>query len=171
MMIALEGADMCGKTQIAKELCRRTGYPYHKNMDEWSSDLRTPDYFKNTLIYGSRLFNNLLYQVRPNVVLDRYYPSEWVYSSVFKRDTDESIVRSIDDRFAEAGGMIVLCRRKSFAGLQDDLHNFIDAEVLEKIDRKYGEFAHWTSCKVKTVWVDDQDLDREVKEIISFMEE
>jgi thymidylate kinase len=165
MMIALDGPDMCGKTQICKELAASFGLAYYKNSGEWSTDLRSADYFKNVLTYGATIQTDLLCQVKPKVVLDRYYPSEWVYSKVFKRESNEQILEKIDEMFAGAGGRIVICRRKSYEGIRDDLHSYVDSSVLQVLDQTYAHFTDWTKCKVMTLWVDDENLERQVSEI------
>lgn len=165
MIIAFEGPDRCGKSEISSELARRLGYGYFKNTDEWSTDVRTPDYFKNLLEYGGTFLTSFLCQVKPNAILDRYYPSEWVYSRMFNRESNEKVLRMIDDKFASIDGHIVLCRRKSYDGIKDDLHDYIDSEALKKLDDQYDAFVRWSSCKVLTLWVDDEDLDREINDI------
>lgn len=169
MMLAFEGPDQCGKTHIAAELSRRFSVPVYKNSGEWSTDLRTPEYFKNLLVYGGTFLADFLCQVRPNVLLDRFYPSEWVYSRVFDRSTDEEILRKIDDKFAKVGGMIVICRRRSYSGIKDDLHDYVDSHLLEKLDLEYSNFLQWTSCKSTTLWVDDHNLNRQIDEIQKFI--
>lgn len=165
ILISLEGPDRCGKSEIAAELSRQTGVPCFKNTGEWTTDLKDPTYFKNLLIYGGTFLIDFIEQTRPSAILDRHYPSEWVYSRYFRRETDDAVLRKIDEKFARAGGKIVLCRRKSYAGIRDDLHTYVDSEVLAGIDKLYGEFADWTQCPVLTLWVDDEDLKREMKEI------
>lgn len=168
-MIALEGADMTGKSEISKELAKRLDYAYFKNSGEWTAELWSTEYFKNVLTYGATLQTDMLCQVRPNVILDRYYPSEWVYSKVFKRESDDRILTWLDQKFAEANGRIVICRRKSFDGISDDLHKYVNTETLKELDKKYEEFAAWTKCKVMTLWVDDEDLNREISEIMLWL--
>lgn len=170
MMVALEGPDMCGKTQIASALVTRMGFRYFKNSGEWKTPITSPEYFKTLLVYGGSFLTDFLCQVRPNVILDRYYPSEWVYSCVFKRDTDHETLEKIDRKFSEAGGKIVVCRRKSYQGIKDDLHEQVDSKKLEQIDAGYADFLEWTKCKSMCLWVDDEDLEREILEIRSFLE-
>jgi hypothetical protein len=97
--------------------------------------------------------------------MDRNYASEWVYSRYFNRDTNDEVLRKVDEKFAEAGGKIVICRRKSYNGICDDLHSYIDSHALEGLDSLYAEFERWTRCEVLTVWVDDENLERETLEI------
>lgn len=169
LIISFEGPDMTGKTQIAKELSRQLNVPYFKNSGEWTSHLKDDFYFKNLLIFGGTFLIDFICQTKPNVIFDRYYPSEWVYSKVFNRDTNEHIIHKIDEKFAEAGGLIVVCRRKSYEGIKDDLHDYVDSSVLKRIDKFYDDFIKWTKCKTLTVWVDDENLDREISEIKSWL--
>jgi thymidylate kinase len=170
LLCSFEGPDMTGKTQIAKELSRQLEIPYFKNSGEWSVQLKDSSYFKNLLVFGGTFLIDFINQVRPNVILDRHYPSEWVYSRAFNRETDEEVLRKIDEKFAEAGGRIIICRRKSYEGIKDDLHDHVDSQVLKKIDAIYEDFTKWTKCRTLTVWVDDEDLNREVNEIKSWLD-
>lgn len=165
MLIAFEGPDRCGKSEIAAELSRQTGVPVFKNSGEWFTDLRDPSYFKNLLVYGATFLADFMQQTKASVIMDRNYASEWVYSKYFSRETDLEILRKVDEKFAASGGRFVICRRKSYNGIRDDLHDYIDSETLAGIDSLYEEFAKWTRCDVVTVWVDDEDLSREIKEI------
>lgn len=169
MMIAMEGPDRCGKSEISKALALQLQHSYFKNSGEWDIDVRSKEYFKNILTYGAPLMTELLCQIKPSVVLDRYYPSEWVYSKVFGRSSDEKLITKIDHRFAEAGGRIILCRRKNYAGLKDDLHEHIDSNILKQLDACYEQFALWTRCPVLTLWVDDEDLERELNDITEWL--
>lgn len=169
MLIAFEGPDRCGKSEIAAELSRQTSVPVFKNSGEWFTDLRDPSYFKNLLVYGATFLADFMQQTGVDVIMDRNYASEWVYSRYFNRETNEEILRKVDDKFAASGGKIVICRRKSYNGIRDDLHDYIDADTLQGLDSLYEEFTSWTSCEVLTVWVDDENLEREIKEITEWL--
>lgn len=169
MIIAFEGVDRCGKTEISRELSRQLGLPVFKNTGEWSTDLRDATYFKNLLVYGGTFLIDFLCQVKPSAIFDRYYPSEWVYSRYFNRDTNDDILRKIDQKFSDVGGKIILCRRKSYRGIFDDMHEYLDSQALEALDKVYEDFAKWTKCKVLTLWVDDENLDRQISEIKSWL--
>lgn len=169
VMCSIEGPDMCGKSEIARELANQLSAAYFKNSGEWGPDLRSSDYFENLLLYGGTLMTDLLCQIRPHVVLDRYYPSEFVYSSVFGRKTNMQVLEKIDRSFAAAGGKHVICRRKSYEGINDDLHSYVDSEMLRQLDVKYSDFTDWTKCPVMTLWVDDENLGREINEILAWI--
>lgn len=165
VLLSFEGPDRCGKSEIAAELSRQLGIPVFKNTGEWITDLKDPSYFKNLLVFGGTFLIDFICQTRPSAILDRHYPSEWVYSRYFNRETDNDILRKIDEKFAEAGGKIVICRRKSYNGICDDLHSYVDSNALKGLDALYEEFTRWTKCEVLTVWVDDENLERETLEI------
>jgi len=150
---------------MAAELSRQLGIPVFKNSGEWFTDLRDPSYFKNLLTYGATFLADFLCQTKASAIMDRNYASEWVYSRHFNRETDDVVLRKVDEKFAEAGGKIVICRRKSYNGIRDDLHSYIDAHALEGLDSLYQEFEDWTKCEVLTIWVDDENLERETLEI------
>jgi thymidylate kinase len=169
MLIALEGPDMGGKTQIAAELSRQLGVPVFKNSGEWFTDLRDPSYFKNLLTYGATFLADFLCQTKASAIMDRNYASEWVYARHFNRETDDAVIRKVDEKFAEAGGRIVICRRKSYSGIRDDLHDYVDADALKGIDALYEEFTQWTRCETVTIWVDDENLEREITEITRWL--
>jgi thymidylate kinase len=165
IVLAFEGPDMCGKSQIAEELSKQLQVPTFKNTGEWKVGLDSTDYFKNLLIYGGTFLTDFLDQTEASVILDRFYPSEMVYAKHFGRETDLTVLKKIDEKFSNLGGKIVICRRKNYDGIQDDLHSCIDSTTLVKLDSLYEEFAKWTKCDVLTLWVDDENLEREIKEI------
>ena len=64
---------------------------------------------------------------------------------------------------------LVLCYRSSFAGINDDLDPLINEVILNKLQDKYFEFASWTKCKLLKLNVDDENLNREINEVLKFM--
>jgi len=107
MVIIVEGIDKSGKTIFAKEFCKRFSFQYYKvqrniffsgeydhfNMHE--KDLYTRGEYE--------CVSNLLRGININIVLDRFYPSAWVYSNAFNRNTDFSYLYRIDKLNAESG--------------------------------------------------------------------
>ena len=92
MMIAFIGPDMTGKSNIAAELSRQTGIPVFKNSGEWNTELDSPDYFLNLLRFGGPFLMDFMKQTDANVILDRFYPCELVYSEAFGRETDRRAI-------------------------------------------------------------------------------
>lgn len=166
------GPDMCGKTQIAHELANRLDVPYFKASSEHTSYFSRQDRFLNELRFADMRVADLLAQTGYSLVFDRGYPCEWVYSRVMSRQTDLEILRREDDVYAQLGACIVVCYRSSYLGIVDDLDPGITAGTLAALNDEYREFVRtFTKCRVLMLCVDDEDLDREVNEIVKFLQE
>ena len=163
------GPDRCGKTNILAELNRITGIPTFKASDEHENFLGTQDRFLMTLRYADPRMVDLIKQANVSVLVDRAYMCEWVYSRFFGRQTDETALRRIDNSYANLGARILICTRKDFTGIVDDLNPKLDSEALARISGLYDEFIMWTNCRTYRLFVDDEDLDRECTEILDFM--
>jgi len=88
---------------------------------------------------------------------------------VFDRDSNEDLLRKIDTKFSEADGKIIICRRSNYEGIKDDLHDYVDSSALKRLDEEYEKFSMWTSCKVLVLNVDDENLEREIQDIRSWL--
>ena len=165
---------MCGKTQIAKEVSRRTGIPYFKATSEHdtylSSKTTKREAFLNQLRYADPRVFDVLKQTGHSIIFDRGFPCEWVYSKVMGRDTDLSMLQHMDEMWASIDARIVVCYRTSYLGIVDDLDPKITSHMLDALSSEYMEFArNYTKCKVHLLCVDDEDLDREVTEVMRFL--
>lgn len=173
-IIVLDGPDMCGKTQIGKRLAKETGFVYFKNDMERGAfgSASAEEYFTNTLKYGLGYFLSFLRQAPDvSVIFDRCYPTEWVYAKAFSRKTDWECLLHTDMEFTRLRADMIFTRRKSYEGIVDDTHpHLIDSARLAQLDGLYAQFSDvWTSVRNKTIWVDDEDLDREMREIYDYL--
>lgn len=167
-VIIFEGPDRTGKTNIAQEVSRRISIPYFKNDAEVKNFLDPKDYYVNTLRYADPYFLSYLAQTQSSVIIDRHYPSEWVYSKVFNRKTDMKAMRRTDDFLAELGAKIVITWRSDYSNREDDqFPDVITEKKLQLIHDAYIEFRNWTKCESIWLNVDDEDLDREVTDVIN----
>jgi len=160
----LDGPDGCGKTNIGKELSRRLSIPYFKNHDEHKYFLSNPDYFVQAIRFVDTYFTSYLEQTKSSVILDRAWPSEFVYSQVLNRKTDFKILRELDKRHKELGTRIIIPVRSSYSNVNDDYQAV--NENIQKIHDLYMDFAAWSSCNVQIINVDDENLERELSEIL-----
>tara|TARA_Y100000593_G_scaffold25146_1_gene50110 strand:+ start:6058 stop:6600 length:543 start_codon:yes stop_codon:yes gene_type:complete len=167
-VIIFEGPDGCGKTNIAQALAQKNDISYFKNKDEWSFFESDPTYFVNALTYGDPYFLSYLEQTKASVILDRSYPSEWVYSKVFNRETNEAALEMIDRRYASLGTKIIIPYRSNYSSVVDQFSS-VTPEKLDEIDKVYRKFISWTQCDTFLMNVDDENLDRELFEIFSFL--
>jgi thymidylate kinase len=149
-IVLFEGPDGAGKTTIAQEYARKYGSPYFKNVLEHNQKAQNETALLTK--YAGRFSAQLLRTLNVHgggidLVIDRHYPSEWVYSQVEGRETDLDILRSIDNTFADAGQFyIVICIKEEMDYvIKEDGH--ADADKLKKLHRKYKEFTLWTSIK------------------------
>jgi hypothetical protein len=168
------GPDMCGKTQIAKELAKVTGIPYFKASSEHdaylSSKVSKRELFLNQLRYADPRVVDLLKQTGQSVVFDRGFPCEYVYSQVMNRETDLKMLKHLDEAWAALGAKVVVCYRTSYGGIVDDLDPNITEKTLLDLAATYFDFAgRFTKCRFHYLNVDDEDLVREVKEVLAFM--
>lgn len=163
---------MCGKSEISRALCKERGYTYFKNDAERRNFGESNDYFINTLRYGLTYFLSFLRQSDVSVVFDRCYPSEYVYSKAFDRKTDWTVLKECDEEMARLGAVIIIPVRNSYDNINDDTHpHLVNSERLKMLHDLYVEFSHWTSCKVMFLNVDDENLQRELSEIHTFLQE
>ena len=166
-VIIFEGPDKVGKTEQAKELSRRLGIPYFKNADEHRYFLKDPGYFIHAVRYVDTYFTSFLEDTGTSIVLDRAWPSEWVYSRVFNRDTDMKVLEELDKRHSALGTTIVIPLRTSYVGIKDEYDSI--SKNLQLIHDTYVEFAKWTRCRVIMINVDDENLEREMNDIMGLM--
>lgn len=160
------GPDMTGKTEISKELSKVLGIPYFKATSEHSTYLKKKDMFLQQLRYADPRIADILGQTGHSIIFDRGFPCEFVYANVFGRETDMRVLKDIDAMYASMNTWIIITCRKSYDGIVDDLDHGIDSSVLEKLHNGYREFGKWTKCKVLYLPVDDEDLNREIKDIM-----
>jgi hypothetical protein len=165
-IIAFCGPDMCGKTQIAIELSKRTGIPYFKATGEHTDFLLNPERFIQSLRYSDTRTLDLFQQCGYSIILDRCWACEYVYSKVLNRKTDLKVLKNIDNGFARLGAEIIITQRSSYEGIVDDLDpGRLRDKKLQQIHDTYQEFATWTSCNVIHLNVDDENIEREIAEI------
>lgn len=149
-IIVFEGPDGCGKTEISQAVAKELGLPYFKVNSErknWAGNT-----FKNSLWFDATL-PQFVKATGQGFVGDRGWPSEYVYSDVFKRDVDLELLERADDEFAAAKAIVVLLLRKDYSGSRFD--DLIPAEKLQKLHDRYLEFAEWTECSVVKMYVDE----------------
>lgn len=164
------GPDRTGKTNIARATAAALSVPYFKASSERDTFRSDRSRFINQLRYADMRVADFITQTGVSVIFDRGYPCEFVYSAMTGRETDHEILRAEDDSYAAIGAVIVLCRRETYAGLADDIDESIDSEKLAELDALYAAFARdFTKCSTLTLYVDDEDLERQVSDVKEFI--
>jgi deoxyadenosine/deoxycytidine kinase len=169
------GPDMCGKTEIAKATAASLDVPYFKASSEHDSYLSSKvtrrEVFLNQLRYADPRVFDVLKQSGYSLVFDRGFPCEWVYSRVFNRETDLTMLQHMDEMWSTIDARVVFCHRSSYEGIVDDLDSKITAQVLRDIHVEYENFFVWSKCRHLSLNVDDEDLTREVADVTRFLTE
>lgn len=159
-IIIFDSPDGTGKSNIAQGLSIRTGIPYFKMNTEhqnWRSGR-----FKDALEFDQTYLLQFLKQTNHSVIIDRAYPAEWVYSRVFGRETNDPLLRRLDEEFSALGTDIVIPLRHDYSrNRQDEL---VPNHKLNDLHRTYLDFHEWSKCKTHLLFVDDYN-DNLLKEL------
>ena len=175
MKLAFVGPDRTGKSNIAAGLAKKlkeagVDVPVFKNSGEWVTDLKSEDYFLNLLRFGGPFLMDFIRQTDVSVILDRFYPCEYAYSKAFNRTTDEKTIWWLDSEFACAGGKIIFCMREDYSECKDDVYpDDLTEKKLIEIDNYYKEFQKATTCESMVLYTDDQNLEKQVGQILDFI--
>ena len=165
-LIIFEGPDLCGKTNIAEEVSRRLGIPVYKSGRE--HDLfHDKDAQYLTLKYGNYEMIKILDTTSASIMFDRFFPSEWVYSQVYDRTRDLSLVMEYDRYWASLGGKIIWLDKPEMDG-EDEL---IESSRYNEIRQKYEEYMALTECDIFRLDTTDRDLENQVNKICNFIKE
>lgn len=165
------GPDRCGKTNIIQELSKRTGIKSFKASSEHSSYLRSKVSadFVNQLCYADPRVWDFVKQMGIDVIFDRGYPCEYAYSQVNKRLTNMGMIEHMDDLWSSLNAKIVFCHRSDYTNTVDNLDPGLKGKKLQKIHNEYLKFLETSKCEVLYLNVDDENLGREVSEVMRFL--
>lgn len=168
-IIVFGSPDRCGKTEISTALARKLGIKYFKASSEHETYLNGQKAFLDQLRHADTRMVDFLRQTGYSVVFDRAWCCEFSYAKVFKRETDMKILRYVDAEFAKMGAKVIIPVRSSYKGIIDDIDPTTKEERLLKLDAAYRDFAEWTHCRTLILNVDDEDLTRELNDILTWM--
>lgn len=150
-IIIFDSPDGTGKTNIAKALADDQGVPYFKMNTEHENWRKGR--FKEALEFDQTYLLQFLTQTGYSVVIDRAYPAEWVYSKVFKRETNQALLTQIDEGFSQLGTTIIVPLRRDYSkNRQDEL---VPNDKLQELHNGYLDFCEWTKCGTMKIHVDD----------------
>jgi len=166
MLIILDSEDGNGKTQISQALASKLDIPYFKYEMEWRADFKCKkeDRFRLCIQHAMPMLMSFIDQTGVSAVFDRGYPSEWVYSNYFNRGTCPESLRHIDDWHFSRGAKIIIPTRQHYSRAEIDEPS-ITPRVKADLAKLYREFAKWTKCETFFLPVDDEDLEREIRDI------
>jgi len=164
MLIIFEGSDLSGKSTIAEAVAKKLPESYLTKMchrPKNNSESEVAKVYKRywNIVEWYKLIYTLS-QGKDTMILDRFYPSEAVYS--YKRDydamDDKRIIELdtyIDTQF---NALIVYCEPPNDIleqRLKDRGDDFVDVNDLGKIRSRYHNFLEFTCCQVITYNTED----------------
>lgn len=164
-LIILEGPDGVGKTTLSTSLSARLKVPRFKYARQ--SELFVKGETRIITKYGGDMLLDFIEQVRPSVIFDRLYPSEFAYSIAFGRDFDLDKVLDLDHRYAQLETKIVFCRRSQPYKLYDE--EGIQAHHLPAIQLAYNSFMLLTKCERYDLDTAGKSIDTCLDEIVRWV--
>ena len=167
-IVIFDSPDGTGKTNIAQGLSMDLKVPYFRvptQEKNWADRN-----FVSSLRYGEPMMLNMIKQLNMDIILDRAYPAEWVYSQVYGRETDMDVLERVDNEFANMGAYIVVPLRRDYTNSRHD--HLVSKEMLKPLHDKYLEFLQWTKCSTIAIYVDEykNDLKTEIELIKTSLE-
>lgn len=147
MVIIFEGHDKSGKSTIAAALSRQLGVPMFKvKRDKYWWDPMV------NLLYLTEGITQFMEQTLHPVILDRWHPSDYVYSKLFNRDISQRKINELDDRMAKLDTLIVFCFKDKASYIEDlEDKDFVNIDLYDRMTEYYMEYSRQTKCR--TLWI------------------
>jgi hypothetical protein len=166
-IIIFDSPDGTGKTTIAKGMSMDLGIPYFKYNGE--HDYWREKKFKTALEFDQPFMLQYLKQTGAEIIWDRAWPAEWVYSCVFERETNHEVSNFLNKEYAKLGAWIIVPMRHNYLNNKQD--QIIPYEKLIDIHNAYDIFCNWTDCNTIRIYVDTfaENLEKELEAIYSLM--
>jgi thymidylate kinase len=162
-IIILEGHDKSGKSTIAEALSKRISLPIFK--------MSRPKYFWDPLsfqTYATESITQMLEQTGVSVILDRSFPSDYMYSTLFIRPYDYERGKKTDERFATMNALIVYCYKNKSSYLEDpEDASFISTKDYDKMKTIYSSFLRSSRTRSIEINTSDEDLEKQLTTIIN----
>lgn len=162
-ILVIEGPDLCGKSEIGQALSHQYFMGYFKNKTE-HNNFKNNTFLQTAFVEADYLLS-LLKQVEFKdfgIILDRHIPSEYVYSKVYNRQTDEEAIWKIDRELASMGAVILYCTKTEYKKFDDEV---ISLDKIETIKKYYEEYFTKTKMRVIRLDTTDENLEREIYEV------
>ena len=170
MFITLEGIDCAGKSWAAEYISKKLGNCIY--LKHWNAPKKgTPE----EIALLRRTYRNILdfytkkvEQQGGDLVVDRYYPSELVYSAVKRRYEafDSYWYMELEYEVADLPHALLyvhapmeeVLKRLSFRG-----DTYIEPHELMQLEERYQKFLNTTLLNVKRILSGSEDLDEFLK--------
>lgn len=157
MILLFEGAEHVGKSSLAKK-CVNYGFTYYRSTHQ--KDRKTD--LELAISHDWRFFLDIYLQSNFNIIFDRSFISQYVYSILFRKDNVlkyfntiekyENLFREYCDLLSKSQHLIIYCTRKNYEEKDED--DYIDLKYSDQIKEKFnfffekiGYYLDITECK------------------------
>lgn len=163
-IIILEGHDRSGKSHIAKALSKELAIPIYKaHRDKhWWDPIINIHYFTEAV-------TQFIEQTGISVILDRWMPSDYMYSTLFKRDISFNKIFELDARFAKMNALLVICFKNEDKYIVDtEDFEFVNPKMYTQMTELYTEYCKQSKIKnILFLNTSDENINSQIKTILN----
>jgi thymidylate kinase len=160
-VIILEGHDTSGKSHIAQALSDKLNIPIFKV----SRDKYWWDPLVN-LVYMTEGITQFIEKTGASVILDRWHPSDFMYSKLFDRDISTKKIGDIDARMAKLNTLVVYCYKNQDVYIDDkEDAEFVNKEMYSRMTRLYESYSRESLCRCLWINTSDQNIEEQLQKI------
>ena len=165
-IIIFEGEDRSGKTTISIELSKQLNIPRFKvlrNKYFW-------DVFCN-INYLDEGIMQIIEQTKMSIIIDRWTPSDFVYSKLFDRDISYRKIWEIDKRLADMNAYLIICYKDENKYLIDEEDkDFVNPSMYKKMFNLYQEYSKLSKIKkILFLNTSDEHLREQIQKIMQLL--
>ena len=167
-IIIIEGHDTSGKTHIASALSKELNIPVFKA----SRDKHWWDPMVN-LLYFSEGISQFIEQTGTSVILDRWMPSDYMYSKLFNRDISYHKIWELDHRFAKLNTLLIVCYKDAEKYIDDKVDfEFVDKTMYSKMTDLYHQYVETTQLRhVLILNTSSEDIETQLYTITNYLKD
>jgi len=162
-IIIIEGTDKSGKSSIANILHKKMNIPCFKNLNE--KEMIIENDFDIEFKYVPEFLINILTQTGLSIILDRSYPSQYVYSLYYNRRFNSKKLWRIDKLFSYLNAKIIICIKNN--NLEKD--EFIKIKDRNNLNKLFKRFYKKTKCNCLILNTTNENIEQQMKKIENFI--
>jgi len=164
-IILFIGPDNSGKTTIANALSKKVNIPYYKKENE-----KDTFYKKDLNVLFSEAFYmfSFLKNTGYSIIRDREYPCEYVYSSVYNRETNVDLIWELDSKYSTLNTKIIYCYKEKYIDFSDEV---VQLSKISELKSYYEIFLKKTKNNILKLDTTTEDLDSQLVSILNFIGE